>query len=566
MPASPASTQLQFFTGSVCAGIALLYALLPRLGISAAWPALVCVAAWWAFVSFSQPLWKKLHTRAAGATASRRTRILAGMAALAGILIAAAFAWTAWRLLPGGQPPPPPSPEAASRAVILGVTLFALLYFFRHAVAGRSLPRQEDPRAGVGLLLAMLLAGVAALLVRRHAPAWDFFPQLNRIAGWLALLLPLEWLLARALRGLQTPSQRRAYPFCGYSFSAGLVFGGHSPLQALARSVHDSFGLEIRGTWLSRYARYCVEPLLLVLVLAGWLSTAVVIVPVDSEGIRVTWGKFQNDTLKPGLHLIAPWPVERVRLVPAGRVQDFALGFEKDLGGPVLWTEVHFSGESNLLVGNGEEVLTFNVPVQFDLADALAAERTSADLPRLLSSLAQRELLLATASRTSFGLMTGERDMVSAQIQTGLQAAADQLGLGARVRYVGLKDIHPPVAVAPAFQEVISAQEQRRMMIDLASANRITALAEANSESFRVRRQAGSFAAERLAAVSGEAALLSGKVEARQTDPALFDFRNRLGVLEDVVPRIRLILTSQPAAGDRAAVLYDLREGGASLP
>ncbi len=603
MPALSAASRFQFFCGGVFAAVALLHLFLLRAGWSNLLPALTLIPAWLAFTSFSQPAWNRLHASALtnpntapGYPALHpslwkrqlRRHLLPVAFVLLQILIATAFALTAFRqlrpenfsastILSFTSVLPLPAPTAtlpaaaptgtSPRAIILSVALFFLLYFLRHAIAARALPRRSDPRAGLALLLVLLLAQTASGLAALYAPpAWNISRPLAFATTALALLLPLEWMLSGAARWFQSPSQRRTHPFSGYSLSTGALLGGSSPLQTIASSVHDAFGLELRGSWLARYARLCIEPLLLVVVLTGWLSTAFVIVPADSEGVRVTWGKFKKETLPPGLHLIAPWPMERVRLVPVGRVQDFALGFDKDLGGPVLWTEVHFSGESNLLVGNGEEALTFNVPVHFDLADALAAERTSADLPRLLSNLAQRELLVATASRDSFGIMTGERDVVSNQIRDRLQSSADSLGLGARIRYVGLKDIHPPVDVAHAFQEVISAFEQRRMMIDLAEANRITALAEASGESFRTRRQAESSAAERLAAVTGEAAILTGRVDARATAPALFDFRHRLAVLEEVLPRIRLVLTSHPAAGPRAPLLYDLRDSGAPLP
>ncbi len=583
MPAVSAATRFQFFCGGVFATVTLLHLGLLRFGWQGVLPGLALVSAWWALTAFLQPAWNRLHTTpspdSSTSAASARPRIrqilrrlVAPAFVVAQTVLALAFVTLAWRQLRAhtASSPGPAlalTPDATlTRTLVLSVALFFLLYFLRQAVVSRDIPRRADPRPGLTLLLILLLAQAAAGLATLYAPSWNLARPLALATTALAFLFPLEWLLSSLARWFQSPSQRRAHPFSGYSLSTGALLGGSSPLQTIASSVHDAFGLEIRGSWLARYARLCVEPLLLIVVLTGWLSTAVVIVPPDSEAIRVTWGKFQKETLSPGLHFIAPWPMERVRLVPVGRVQDFALGFDRDLGGPVLWTEVHFSGESNLLVGNGEEVLTFNVPVHFDLADALAAERTIADLPRLLFNLAQRELLVATSSRDSFGIMTGERDVVSEQIRSRLQSSADSLSLGARIRYVGLKDIHPPVDVAPAFQEVISAFEQRRMMIDLASANRITALAQASGESFNLRRHAESFSAERLASVTGEAAILTGKVDARAAAPALFDFRNRLSVLEEVIPRIRLVLTSRPAAGSGAPLLYDLRDGANSLP
>ncbi len=566
MPSPSVTPRLTPVALAVFAGVAAMQWLLLRTGWPGLLPGIFFVALWCLCVALAQPLWDWLHRTATTADPSARRRRLVLLAALAPVCAFVTFlfvhlVWTAFR---AGQAYLPGVRQAFDLLHDASAAVAFVLYFLRQMLASVEAPRRADPRGGIALLLCLLTLQAVAAVVRHYAPAWDFGRAAGLLALGVALFLPVEWALAWALRFFQPPDQRRARAFAGHSLALAML-GGKSPVQVLAVAIKESFGLEIRGSWLARYARLCIEPLLLVLVLAGWLSTSLVLVPPDSEAVRVTWGRFQPVTLGPGLHFIAPWPMERVRVVPSRRVQDFSLGFDQDLGGPVLWTEVHFAGESNLLVGNGEEVLTFNVPVHFDLSSPLAAERASAAPGLLLSSFAQRELLLATAPRESFGIMTTDRAAVSVEIQQRLQLASDRLGLGARIRYVGLKDIHPPVAVAPAYQEVISAREQRRMMIDLAAANRITGLATAQTEAFRARRQAESFAAERVAAVAGEAFLLTGKVDARRVDPELFDFRNRILVAEEVIPKLRLVLTDVRRIQDHTYTL-DLREGANTYP
>ena len=598
MSRAPASSRSASTALAVYAVVGGLQWGLFRAGWPGLFPSIFLVALGCFLIALAQPGWEQLH-RSANPTYPRRRRLaLQVMFAPVSVGVMIFVGYLAWMELRAGSGQAylaslVPEPGSAARTQLIRTVLLSaasafLLYFLRHALtpaataathsnsAGNAAssvppaqatapaPRRADPRGAFTLLMLLLVAQALVGALRLAVPTWDFGRVAGVVTAAIALYLVIEWALAWALRLLQPPAQRREKAFSGYSLTLSLL-GGRSPVQILAIAIKDSFGLEIRGSWLARYARFCVEPLLLVLVLAGWLSTALVLVPADSEGVRVTWGRFQATTLGPGLHLIAPWPMEQVRIVPARRVQEFALGFENDLGGPVLWTEQHFSGESNLLVGNGEEVLTFNVPILYDLSDALAVERTSVAPGRLLANLAQRELLLATAPRESFGIMTTDRGVVSDQISRQLQVAADRLGLGARIRYVGLKDIHPPVDVAPAYQEVISAREQRRMMIDLAAANRITGLADARTEAYRARRQAESFAAERVAAVTGEGFILTGKVDARRIDPELFDFRNRLLVAEEVIPNLRLILTDMRKVQEPTTMI-DLREGAKSTP
>jgi len=306
MPAVSAASRFQAFCGGVFATVALLHLGLLRFGWQGVLPGLALVSAWWALIAFIQPAWNNLHARAlsippSGSPASPRPRFrqhLSRLAAPAFVaaqsLLALAFATLAWRqlrALAASSPTPalPLTPDATlTRTLVLSVALFFLLYFLRQAVASREIPRRADPRPGLTLLLILLLAQAAAGLATLYAPSWNLARPLAFATTAIACLLPLEWLLSSIARWFQSPSQRRAHPFSGYSLSTGALLGGSSPLQTIATSVHDAFGLEIRGSWLARYARLCVEPLLLIVVLTGWLSTAVVIVPPDSEAVRVT--------------------------------------------------------------------------------------------------------------------------------------------------------------------------------------------------------------------------------------------------------------------------------------
>jgi regulator of protease activity HflC (stomatin/prohibitin superfamily) len=549
-------------------------------------PALSLIAGWLALVLAAQPLWARLHRAEeppaaddAGRTRSVLRRLLPAaffrrlvrpLATGAFVLLALVCARLAWRLLSSSATGLPAGPALVvdPRVHVIGLALLFLLFFLRQFLVlavepGAPVRRSIAPELHlvIGLLALQSLVGLIAPVF----PAAGLPGLAARLVAVGALYLPLEAVVALALRILQTRRRRSAVPFSGLSLALSALLGGRSPLGILAHALQDSLGLEIRGTWFSRALRAWAEPLALLLVLVLWLSSAIVIVPLGSEAVRMRWGRFQPESLGPGLHFIAPWPVERARLVPVARVDGFALGYEKDLGGALLWAEPHFAGERNLLVGDGEQALTFNVPVQFSRPDALAVERSGPALPALLANLAYRELLLATAPRDAFAIMTTDRAAIAADLHTRLQSAADRLVLGARIHHVGLKDIHPPVEVAPAYQEVISAREQRRMMVDLARANRLTSLAQARGDDFRARGAADGAAAERLATVTGEAARLGGKVDAWLAAPELFDLQSRLALAEQIVPRVRLFLV-RGEAGSPAPMTLDYRESGGPVP
>jgi regulator of protease activity HflC (stomatin/prohibitin superfamily) len=109
--------------------------------------------------------------------------------------------------------------------------------------------------------------------------------------------------------------------------------------------------MKLREMWPERFHQRTTCLIVLGGVLLGWLSTCLTAVPVRCRGIKVFAGHYQQTPLAPGLHFTLPWPAEYVITVETERVRQISLGFDKDLGGNVLWNEPHVAGEKNLLVG-----------------------------------------------------------------------------------------------------------------------------------------------------------------------------------------------------------------------
>ncbi len=426
------------------------------------------------------------------------------------------------------------SVAALQMAAVVFAGLGFLLYFLGAyaACAGRE---RADPAAEALGPLARLLAAAHALSLGvllaylYFARAW-FQPLALGLAG-LALALIAEAGLQGLVR-LYQPRRLRVAGILGHGVLAPAFFGHSGPLRELGATFERTFGVRLAEAWLTRFARTLVLPLALLGLLGLWFSTALTRVPVDGRGVLLVRGEFREPALPPGLHLHLPWPWGGVVLVPTERVRELALGFERDLAGPVLWTEKHFEGEQNLLVGQGEELLTVNVPVHYRVCDAVAYLRHTGDARDALEALGYHELLGVTATHGAFGLMTTERDEVAARLRSGLQAASDRLGLGLEIVFVGLKDVHPPVPVASAYQDVVSAEEQRVSLVDQARAYAEQTLAGARLASTQARLQAESAASSRLARAGGDTARFLAPLATWKQHPEVLGTRLRLEVIE----------------------------------
>ena len=439
----------------------------------------------------------------------------------------------------------------------LATVIFAILAFGFHFLAtyGQHVARETPAAALLAIVpLARLVAAahallVAALLARLYAQRNWLHPV--EVAINLATAVLLVETVLHAVARLYQPARLRALETTfGGSVILPALFGESGPLRSLAATTEKTFGVKLADTWLVQLGRHLITPLALLGAVGLWLSSAATRVPVDSRGVLLQRGTFAPQALPPGLHFHAPWPWGRVIVVPTERVQEISLGFERDLAGPVLWTEKHFEGEQNLLVGQGEELLTINVPLHYRVRDAVAYLRRAGDARATLEALGYRELLAITTTHTAFGLMTSDRVEITEKLRTNLQAATDRLGLGIEIVFVGLKDVHPPVPVAPAYQDVISAEEQRVALVDLARTYVVQATAAAHISATQIRLQSETTATERRARAGGEAARFLAPLEAYRAQPEVFTTRRRLETLEAALGDIRqLILVPRELRG-----------------
>ncbi len=446
---------------------------------------------------------------------------------------------------------------ATTAQLQLAAVALAILGFGFHFLAtfGANVAR-ETPSALLAALvpLARLLAAahalvLAALLARLYTQHNWLHPI--EVALNLATAALIAEALLHAIARLYQPARLRAQEtIFGRSVLLPALFGESGPLRSLAATLEKTFGMKLGETWLVQLARLLAAPLALLGVLGLWLSTAATRVPIDSRGVLVQRGAFAPDALPSGLHFHAPWPWSRVVVVPTERVQEIALGFERDLAGPVLWTEKHFEGEQNLLVGQGEELLTINVPVHYRVRDAVAFLRRAGDARAALEALGYHELLTLTTTHTAFGLMTTDRAEITEKLRAALQASSDRLELGLEIVFVGLKDVHPPVSVAPAYQDVISAEEHRVALVDLARTYVVQAGVAAQVSAAQIRLLAQTTATERRARAGGEAARFLAPLTAYRAQPELFITRRRLETIEVALAEIRqLVLYPREARG-----------------
>lgn len=290
----------------------------------------------------------------------------------------------------------------------------------------------------------------------------------------------------------------------------GLLAQPEGLVATAAQTLDYQFGFKVSETWFFKVLRERLPLVLLAQFAVLILSTCVVFIEAGEAGLIERFGKpvSSNNVLGPGAHLKLPWPVDKVYRYRTEQIQTFVVGSApKDDDGDhkvVLWTVPHVKEEVNYLVANRHEpdspaeaaadnpnakkvppvsLLTTSIPIQYQITNITEWVYGHESSSNALMNIATREVARFLVSVDMTELMSVKR-LESAQTLAGrIQAAAGARNLGVKILHVGLQDVHPPVKVAPEYQKVVAASQQKQAKI-------VTAQGEANTTNAQASAQA----------------------------------------------------------------------------
>jgi regulator of protease activity HflC (stomatin/prohibitin superfamily) len=116
-------------------------------------------------------------------------------------------------------------------------------------------------------------------------------------------------------------------------------------------------------------------------------------------------------------------------------------------------------------------------------------------------------------------------------LRARLQARADELKLGVKILFVGLQDVHPPVAVGAAYEKSVGAKQTREANILKARAYAIRTNAMASAESTRRKLAASAASTNKIAAALATEALFTNQMAASKASPEVYTQRSYLQTL-----------------------------------
>ncbi|MBI3881280.1 MAG: protease modulator HflK [Verrucomicrobia bacterium] len=484
--------------------------------------------------------------------------------------LAAVALWNGW-LKPG-----PAKPDAAT----LLMTLFALLALAlfvlgKYAAGVARIENQRLLRPGAGYLLlnavvCFIVAGTAAG-AHLGVPKLDLW--VSRCFCAVLALAALETLATLVLEIYRPRVKGHVARLLYESRLIGLVGQPEGIVRTFAHALDYQFGFKVSETGFFRFIAERALQLFVAQLVAFVLFTTFVIIEPGEEGLLERFGRPVDGraVLEAGVHFKMPWPVDKVQRFRTRSLQTITIGGEgreetghHDEGKVLLWTKAHNDEEFNFLVstggsgaatGPGEQsvpvnLITVGIPVQFEVTNVLHWARGHADSAKLLEQLAFREATKLLVGLDYDQLLAAGRLTAAEELRRRIQQRVEALGLGVAVVFVGMNDIHPPVALAAAYEDVIGAYQEKQAKILVAEGERAERVPLAGAEAHKKVSEAQSYKLARISSVAATAGQFTNQLAAFRASPEVYVRRQYLQTLTAAVAPVRKLVLGTSNASE----------------
>ena len=292
----------------------------------------------------------------------------------------------------------------------------------------------------------------------------------------------------------------------------------------------------LKSLYTIKYTLKVLPGLVLALGFMLLLSTSIFVVHPHQRAAVYRFGRLNPSSIVgEGIHFKLPWPIDRVDIFDVYRVNSMQIGYVSADDINFLWAHFHDGGEYLLLLGNGNEKVSVNMRIMYNISDLYAYVTTSASPRAILTAAAYEALMNRTVNTTLDAFLNIDRSSLSVSIMEELSALSAAQGLGLSVEQIIIEGIHPPADVADVYQMVISASIDRNTIITGAETEAERRLIDADRESRSIVNYAQARQYYRVSAALQEMAVFHAALEAHGINSESFELARYLEVFERVI-------------------------------
>jgi regulator of protease activity HflC (stomatin/prohibitin superfamily) len=500
------------------------------------------------------------------------------------LLLQAGGAFFLWRWLSSLATIPPLNQEMMTLSLF---GLFALVLFMLGRFSA-TIARLEDHRllrpGASYLLLGAYLCFVTALAiagVKAEFPNLDFY--VARVLCAVLALNAIETFITLILEIYRPRVKGKVVRPLYESRLVGLLGQPEGLITTAAQALDYQFGFKVSETWFYRFFEKALGWLILLQLGALLLSTCFVVVQSGEQALLERFGRpvAGRAVLGPGLHLKWPWPVDKTYRYRTEQIQTFNIGHEPDqqdegvYGKAILWT-INHGKEDNFLVAKREEsalgaesgsgerkappvtLLSINIPIQYQIRNLADWVYNHEDSSNLLREIATRETVRYLVSADINEIMSRSKLEAANTLRARIQAVVNRYKLGANILFVGLQGIHPPVKVAPDYENVIGAMHEKDAKIFAADADAVRTNALSGASAFALTNSAE---AERVGlelTALARAAAFTNQIPAFNAAPSVYEQRAYAEAFTSATAGARKYVLLTTNTYD--VIIYDLKQ------
>lgn len=268
--------------------------------------------------------------------------------------------------------------------------------------------------------------------------------------------------------------------------------------------------------------------IVLVLALAG---TTMFKVDDTEQAVITRFGKYYK-TVGAGLHLKAPFGIDRSYNVPIKVVQTEQFGFQTIKAGQVNQYKNGITKESTMLTGD-LNIVDVEWSIQYRIVDPVAWLFNVQERKQTIRDISQSVINTLVGDR-AFDTMESERSAIQTSALELMNENFKQLGLGINVILVQLQNIVPPEGVQQAFDDVNKAIQDKNRFINEGKEVYNAEIPRAQGEANQQVLVAEGYAAERINRAQGDVARFNAVYEEYRKSPKVTRERLYLEAMESV--------------------------------
>jgi len=308
--------------------------------------------------------------------------------------------------------------------------------------------------------------------------------------------------------------------------------------------------------------------LLSLAVLGAWAYFGFYTLDPGQAAVILQFGRYVRTESQSGPRWHLPPPVQSHEIVNVASIDKEEFGGSREAvpaaaeGAPA---EPGFERQGAAMQTSDSNIVEVAFVVQYRIKDAFQSRYRIADPRDVLRDAAEASVRSTVGRNTIDAVLREKKGVIEAESLAELQDRLDRYESGLEVLGVDLQEVHPPLPVRAAFDEVLGASQDRDRAINEAQGYANEVLPRARAEAIEDVERARGYREARIAEASGEAQRFSALVAEYGKAPEVVRTRLFLETMEAVLPHVKTYIV-QPGTPVLPYLPLEGRAAGAPAP